>query len=382
MERLTKEDLVALIQSVFPHFPEDKRLAVLVDVPRRPASDDPDWAQRRKLAEEWAALLGEGVEALSLEGIDLVAYPDVGSDNADLPPAVFLMNGVLPPGAEGLSAIGQEIPLEKLFERDQLILAPTEHSATAPLKNAAPRFGFRAATMPGFSEKMIPALKLDYAEVGRRVGILKEKLDRAEGAELLFRVDGALEFSMHFDLRFTRAHTSSGRFPVKGTAGNLPSGETYIVPFEGRPGEPSRTKGTLPVEIKGEVALFLVMENRAVAVDSEGAAGRLESEHLQREPAYGNMAELGFGVLHDFGLRPIGEILLDEKLGIHVAFGRSDHFGGRVGPADFSSPQEVVHLDRIYLQAVQPRIVLESAVLVHEKNLKERIFEKGKYLVF
>lgn len=381
MERLSKDELVALVRSVFPHLEEDRRLAVLVDVPRRSGSDTEDWKKRRKLAEEWVELLKEGLEPLALEGVDLVGYADVGSDNADLPPTFVVVNGVLPETADGLDMAGSALAREALFKQTQIFIAPTQFSATAPLKTAAPDFGFRAATMPGFSEKMLPALRIDYAEISRRVQVIEEKLLRAEAADLQFRVDGALEFSMHFDLRFARAHTSSGRFPDKGSAGNLPSGETYIVPFEGRPGERSLTKGTLPVEIKGELLLFMVMENRAVAVDSEGPAGRLEAERLKREPAYGNMAELGFGVLTDFGLRPIGEILLDEKLGVHVGFGRSDHLGGKVGPADFKAPEEVIHLDRIYLQATQPRIVLDSVILTHERNLKEKIFEKGRYTV-
>ena len=382
MESLSKEDLVGLVQTVFPRFPEDRSLAVLVDIPRQSASDNEEWKKRRRLAEEWAGLLNEGSELIPLETISLVAYPDVGSNNADLPPFVFVMNGALPETAEGLLTGGRETPLTEFLATTQLLLAPTEFSTTAPLKNAAAQHGFRAATMPGFSERMIPALKLDYGEISRRTEILKEKIERAEAADVHFRVDGALEYSMHFDLRFNPAHTSSGRFPQKGTAGNLPSGETYIVPFEGKPGTPSLTKGTLPVEIKDEVLLYLVLENRAVAVDGEGAQGHLEAEHLKREPAYGNMAELGFGVLNDFGLRPIGELLLDEKLGVHVAFGRSDHFGGLIGPQDFSSPQEVVHLDRIYIQATQPRVTLDSVFLIHERGLKERIYDKGKYLVF
>jgi hypothetical protein len=94
------------------------------------------------------------------------------------------------------------------------------------------------------------------------------------------------------------------------------------------------------------------------------------------------MAELGLGVLADFGLRPIGEILLDEKLGLHIAFGRSDHFGGITGPADFSSPREVIHLDRIYIPATQPRIQVESVVLEYKDGASEKIMQEGKYLVF
>ncbi len=94
-----------------------------------------------------------------------------------------------------------------------------------------------------------------------------------------------------------------------------------------------------------------------------GRAAQAERAHLAAEPAYGNMAELGFGVLADFGLEPIGEILLDEKLGLHIAFGRSDHFGGMVGPKDFSSATAVIHLDRIYIPGVMPRIAVRSVIL-------------------
>ncbi len=83
-----------------------------------------------------------------------------------------------------------------------------------------------------------------------------------------------------------------------------------------------------------------------------------------------------------FGIAPIGEVLLDEKLGLHIAFGRSDHFGGAVGPKDFSSPQEVIHLDRIYIPATQPRILVKSIILGYENNQTEMIMENGKYLCF
>ncbi len=382
MDKLTKEDLARLVRSVFPPFANDKRLGILVDIPRRPEADNPSWQARRRLAEEWAGLIKQAAHDIPLEDVKLLAYPDVGSNNADLPAAACDINGRLPDRAAGLAAAGREMPFARVFEQVQIFLAPTEYSTTAPLKNAARQYGFRAATMPGFSEAMLPALRLDYDEVSRRVLLLQERLDRAASAQVSFQVDGEFEFRMLFDLRFRKSHVSSGRFPDKGTAGNLPSGETYIVPYEGEGAEPSRTGGVLPVQVGPEMVLFLVQENRAIYVDGEGDASIEERTKLLAEPAYGNMAELGFGVLGDFGLRPIGEILLDEKLGLHVAFGRSDHFGGSVGPARFSAPASVVHLDRIYIPAVQPRISLESVVLSYEDGTSEAIIEKGRYLVF
>lgn len=387
MEKLTANELVNLVKTVFPAMPNDRRLAILVDVPRNPVSDNPAWRLRRQLAGEWYAVLESQAGALGLQGIDLIAYPDVGSNGADLPQYGFLMREKLPHTAFGLDEAGEKMEFTKIFQDFQLYLAPTEYSTTPPLKKAAPGYGFRAATMPGFSPAMIPALRFDYTEISRRVSRLKELLDPADRAEVVFTVNREKTFKMLFDLRFRTAHLSSGRFPEPGTAGNLPSGETYIVPYEGEKGEKSGTTGILPVQIGSDILLFTVEENRAIHVESyfdgpESEELITEQAHLRRDPVYGNMAELGFGVLGDFGLMPINEILLDEKLGFHVAFGRSDHFGGIVGPGDFSSPSAVIHLDRIYIPATQPLIEVTSIVLGFANRPDEPLMKDNRYLIF
>ncbi|MGD2084949.1 MAG: hypothetical protein PVH61_02075 [Candidatus Aminicenantes bacterium] len=384
MEQLSVEELIKLIQAVFPLQRGDRKLGILIDIPQNSRKDHPDWQLRRTMAYEWYKALKLKTAALGLEKIALIAYPDVESNNADLPRDAYFIEGSPPSIAHQLDDedIDEPVLFSYVFREFQLFLAPTEYSPTAPLKNAAKQFGFRAATMPGFSPQMIPALRIDYNEVFRRVSIIKEKVDEAEGAEVIFKVDKDKEYKMFFDLRYRKGHLSSGRFPDKGTAGNLPSGETYIVPYEGEKGEKTKTRGILPVQPDNDVVLFTIEENRAVSVEGEGEAVQAERDHLQREPAYGNMAELGFGVLADFGLTPINQVLLDEKLGFHIAFGRSDHFGGAVGPKDFSSPKEVIHLDRIYIPATQPRISVISVVLDYPNNQKEKIIENDKYLVF
>ena len=382
METIKDNEMMQLIRSVFPPHPDDRRLGILVDIPKDPAHDSPDWEERRNLAVEWYHTLTRIRSSLHLEDIILIAYPDVGSNNADLPKFGTIMKQALPSSAEELGQTGEARSFYDIFHNTQIFIAPTQYSTTAPLKVAAPKFGFRAATMPGFSSQMIPTLRLDYEEVNRRVMLLKERLDRAQGADVTFLVDTGDILQMYFDLRFRTAHASTGRFPDKGTAGNLPSGEAYIVPYEGETGELSRTEGILPVQIDDDVVYFHVKQNVAEDVEGQDPAARTEKEHLEREPAYGNMAELGFGVLADFGIRPVGKILLDEKLGFHIAFGRSEHFGGAVGPDDFSSPSEVIHLDRIYIPATQPRITVKSLVLLYEGGRGEIILEEGKYLIF
>jgi len=382
MNRLTTDNLILLIKSVFPRLPDDRHLGILVDIPRKAAQDNQDWARRRAMVFDWFGLLKDRFVHLDLHSVRLIAYADVGSNNAELPAEAFFFNERPPDVAVDLTLRGQKVAFTEVFKKIQLFLAVTEYSTTAPLKIGAKKYGFRAATMPGFSSDMIPALKIDYNTVNSRVHSIKDKLDKAESAVVKFVVDGIEHYEMFFDLRHRTAHASSGRFPDEGTAGNLPSGEAYIVPYEGEKKEKSRTRGELPVQVEDEVVFFQIEENRAVSVRGAGPEAARERDHLMREPAYGNMAELGFGVLGDFGLNPIGKILLDEKLGLHIAFGRSEHFGGNIGPEDFSSPEEVIHLDRIYIPETQPRIKVASLVLYMENGIQETIILNDKYQCF
>lgn len=381
MEELTREDLVRLIQSVFPHLEQDHFAAVLVDIPRTADEDNESWKERRHIASEWAKILREAKSELKCDEVRLLAYPGAGSHNADLPETLFALEGRAPDTAEGLNTTGIAVPRDQALAGTQIFLAPTEYSATAPLKLAARKYGFRAATMPGFCAKMIPSLRLDYAEVARRVEAIKRRLDPAKTSTVEFRVDGRTQCEIFFDLRFRQGHASIGRFGEPGAAGNLPGGECYIVPHEGDHG-PSETRGVIPVQFGEDMVFYRVERNRAISVEGEGEAVKQESKLISREPGYCNIAELGFGVLADFGLQPIGEILLDEKLGFHIAFGRSDHFGGIVGPAQFSSSQAVVHIDRIYIPSTQPRVCVKAVTLTYEDGRKEQLMRDGKYLIF
>lgn len=378
---LTAEELTTLVQRVFQPRDNDRALALIVDLPDDTVPDHGAWRERREIALGWADALESTADTHGLD-VALYWYRNARSNNADLPGGAWRHLGGRPPeAAEELDSVSAA-PLEPILAAHELVLAPTEFSATAPLKILSRKLGFRAATMPGFGPAMIPALRLDYTEIGRRVRFLKAILDRAVVADLTFEVDGSRTASLRLDLRHRTAHASGGLFPDPGTAGNLPSGESYIVPYEGEvPGEPSRSAGELPVQFGDEVVVYRIEENRAVEIVSEGPESRREAELLAREPAYGNIAELGLGVLGDFGIEPIGEVLLDEKLGLHIAFGRSEHFGGQVGPEQFSRPEAVVHQDRVYVPAIQPRVVVARVDLQREDGRKLALMRDGRYVI-
>jgi len=236
--------------------------------------------------------------------------------------------------------------------------------------------------MPGFSPDMVPALRLDYTEINRRVWVLKDLLDRATGADIVFHVDDSSELQLHLDLRHRTAHASGGLLTEPGTAGNLPSGEAYIVPYEGEiEGDATTSSGRLPVQHQDEVVIYRIEDNVAVEVLSTGPQSRAEAQRLRSEPAYGNLAELGLGVLADFGITPINEVLLDEKLGLHIAFGRSEHFGGQVGPDSFSSPDAVVHQDYVYIKQIQPRVIPARMALELEDGTYLTLIHNGDYAI-
>ncbi len=102
---------------------------------------------------------------------------------------------------------------------------------------------------------------------------------------------------------------------------------------------------------------------------------------LSDDPAYGNIAELGLGILGEWGVVAVGSTLLDEKLGVHIAFGRSDHFGGITSPSSFRSPSNVVHIDWVFVPSIQPLIELERMQFRYSGKGEEPIVEGGKYLV-
>lgn len=382
MERLTSNELTALVQRVFAVRADDTALAILVDLPDTHTPDHEGWRVRRELANGWYdELVGASEARLGLP-THLYLYRNVRHNNADLPSHAWRHHrGPMPATADALDD-AEAVGFGTIFADHSLIIAPTQFSATAPLKLAAREVGFRAATMPGFSPVMIPALRLDYAEINGRVVFLKALLDEATGSDVHFRVDGAEDLHLHLDLRHRPAHASGGLFPDAGVAGNLPSGETYIVPYEGEvEGVASLSAGTMPVQFGDELVYYDIAQNRAHEIRGDGPAAARERAFLAAEPAYGNLAELGLGVLADYGLEPTGEILLDEKLALHIAFGRSDHFGGQIGAGHFSKPEAVVHIDRVYLPATQPRISIVSATITFPDGRKQTLISDDAYVV-
>ncbi|MBI5648245.1 MAG: hypothetical protein HY962_15040 [Ignavibacteriae bacterium] len=382
MDMLTADELKSLFRTVYKIRESDQVLTILVDVPDAKVPDTQEWRERRELAYDWWIKAISFKNELGLKRVEIYYYPNVGSNNNDLPTDLYHWGGR--PGdlnADTLRADGMATRLAEIMNGTNLIIALTEFSATAPCKMLAKKYNFRGTTMPGFVLSMLPSLNLDYAKVHERIMALKVLLDRAEREVIVFEARGS-EYVFDVDLRHRTATPSSGMFHDDMVVGNLPSGETYIVPYEGeKDGDPSRSSGLLPVQFGGEIVVYRIENNRAVEVLSEGPQSEKERAMLALEPAYGNIAEIGHGVLGEFGCTAVGSLLMDEKLGLHVAFGRSEHFGGIVSPASFNDLKNVIHIDRVYVASLQPDIVVKSVTLTYPDGATQEIMRDGLWTV-
>lgn len=308
-------DITKILNDVFSK-KKDESVIVIFDLPRK---DNPDWEYRRKLAKSL--------------GFPYAEYEATYANNSDLPEECIFE--------------GKKLGFEKVLSGFNIIIALTEFSATAPLSKLAKRYGFRGASMPGFTKEMLPALDIDFKKLKKDV----DEIDFGIDAEIIFDVRGK-EYSMYFDLRGMKVLRDDGECKTKGKIINLPSGETFISPKD----IDSKTKGQLPITLDGEVIVFKVEDNHIISSDKPHPL----MDRIKEDYAVGNIAELAMGVLGKYGIKPCGRTLLDEKLGLHIALGRNDHFGGTTGVSSFKKKENVWHQDYVYIKEKQPDIKIKS----------------------
>jgi hypothetical protein len=141
---LTFPALDALLRTVFAPTGAERGLLLLVDLPAGAQPDHAIWQDRRRIAGEWYRMLRDHCEQLPWSEVALAVYPNVGSNNAELPAAMTL--AVTGDDGDPIFARGTLTALDEMLARASVVLAPTELSATAPLKLLAKRLGFRGAT--------------------------------------------------------------------------------------------------------------------------------------------------------------------------------------------------------------------------------------------
>jgi leucyl aminopeptidase (aminopeptidase T) len=238
---------------------------------------------------------------------------------------------------------GEEPPaaIAELMTRMDVVLCPTSKSLThTDARRAASAAGTRVATLPGVTEEiMVRCMNADYHQIADRTHRLCALMEQTK----VIRVQAPGGTDIELPIAGRHAHASSGLFREKGQWGNLPTGEAYLAPLEGK------SNGVVVVD--GSMAgIGVASEPIRIAVESGYATaitGGREAERLIAllEP-FGsdgrNVAEFGIGT--NDRARLTGVILEDEKVmgTIHIAFGDNKSMGGSVGVAS--------HLDGLVKQ--------------------------------
>lgn len=357
-------DLKKLLTDVFAA-EAGEVVTVACDLPHTNDQDTAAWQERRDMARGWRDAFAELGGAGGFTVNPLLTFSATGAHGAELP-------------VEG-EMDGRTVNLEEVLLGSTLAVFMTQYSATAALDGyCRKKIDFRAASMPGVMRRMEQtALAADYEQVAKRCALLAQVL---EGAQIL-EVEFSTGHVCRFDLRFRNPEVDDGMLP-RGKEGdriiNLPSGETFIVPYEGeRPDQPSLTAGEIPMVVDEELMVLRVAENRVVEVSGEGPAAAGMREFFAADPARANIAEVAFGC-NDRAV-VTGVVIEDEKAGFHWAYGRSDHLGGTVGVAAFSSAAMVVHQDIVYAEGNPVQVARAE---VTRNGQVTQVMADGRYLLW
>jgi len=241
--------------------------------------------------------------------IAFLAYPAVEQPGAELDPAT----------AQRMAA-------------SDVIIAITNRSLTHTIAaQTACDGGSRIASMPGFLASMFGgAMMADYQEIARCSKTLAQLLTSANSA-VVATPDGT---ELVLDLGGRVGDVDVGLITTPGKFDNLPAGEAFIAPVEGK------AEGRVVVTPKRraglQVPMTIYFEKGEVCCIEGGDSIGEELRHKLELPAEGrqgarrNLAELGIGT--NPKAHSIESLLESEKIKgtVHIAIGDNAHIGGVV----------------------------------------------------
>ena len=258
------------------------------------------------------------------------------------------------------SVNGEEPPelVTEAMQRVDVVIAPLSTSIThTNARRLACAEGARVGTMPGITEDiMVRTMRADYHKIARLTHQVRDILSASKtvrvtspaGTDLTLPIDGI------------NAIASTGLILERGSFGNLPSGEAYLMPQEGK------AEGVLVVDgsmagvglITDEPIRITIVNGKAEKIEGGKEAALLEETVERIGPLARNIAEFGVGT-NDMA-KVTGKILEDEKVKgtIHVALGNNISMGGTVNVP--------FHVDGVVLK---PTVYVDDVLLLKDGKL-------------
>lgn len=281
--------------------------------------------------ELWLATFGSGLIA-SLESEGLMAHLLAKTATAD-----------------EVSRAGEIVLLHREDVAGIIIAMSNNSTSHTRFRALACAAGCRFASLPHFDPDMFQtSMTVDWNALAARTALLVEAVNRAEW----IRVTTPNGTGMHICKQGRHAEGDDGLLTAKGSFGNLPAGEAYLAPLEGK------SHGVMVIEWgptrKLDEPLRLTVE-KGVVVGIEGNdphRDRLETRFAENA-ACRNIAELGIGT-NDKASRPDNVLEAEKILGtIHIALGDNTGFGGTV-----SAP---FHEDYVFYQPSLTAIMADGS---------------------
>jgi leucyl aminopeptidase (aminopeptidase T) len=252
---------------------------------------------------------------------------------------------------------GEEPPkyVADLLKTVDVFLIPTSKSMThTQARKGAILNGARGATLPDVTEEMIAGpILVDHKEISRR----NEKLLRLLGNAKRINITTKKGTDMKIVTEGRAFLADSGVLTKPGSFSNLPAGEVYAAPLEGK------SSGIVVFDASfsgiGKLSEPIIIEiEKGRAAKIKGDRGKLAKMLDAAGPQGRNLAELGIGT--NDKARITGFVLEDEKVmgTIHLAFGDNSNFGGKV--------KVDVHLDGLVMK---PTVVADSRIIIKDGRL-------------
>lgn len=259
------------------------------------------------------------------------------------------VNGAEPPPA-----------ITEAMKSVDVVICPTTMSLThTDARRAACSAGARVGTMPGITEDiMMRTMRADYHQIAR----LTEKISEILTAGKLAHITTPAGTDIRIPIGGIKAISSTGLVLEVGKFGNLPSGESYLMPREGEAEGIYVVDGSLAgIGLITDEPIRVTVE-KGMAVKIEG--GKQAKQFGEIVGSVGekarNLAELGVGTNSMAEIK--GTVLEDEKvLGtVHLALGNNISMGGTCNVG--------FHVDGILLK---PTLTIDG----------RKILDNGKMLV-
>lgn len=221
----------------------------------------------------------------------------------------------------------KEIVLSHMGDVVNIIVALANNSSShTRFRALACAAGCRFASLPHFDPEMFhSSMTVDWVALADRTAKLVVAVNMAEWIHVTTPNGTDMMLCKHG----RNAKGDDGLLVENGSFGNLPAGEAYLAPLEGK------SYGTMviewgPTRKLDEPIIITVKAGEVVSIVGKDSLRQRLEDKFAENPNCRNIAELGIGT-NDKANRPDNVLEAEKILGtIHIALGDNSGFGGAV----------------------------------------------------